>query len=137
MLSALFFISCSAASKPDKPVIVDSAKIEKNKQTAVKNEVGKIIQESQYLEGIGRNFDSYRISQKAESRRACNDLVEDQRREIADLEARIHKLPDNYSDKLTPIINDLNQCVSCSKTAMESCVKARATINQTIKEIFP
>jgi len=137
MLSALFFISCSAASQPNKSVIVDSAKIEKNKQTAIRNEVSEITRESQYLERIGRDMDSYRLAQDAESRRTCNALMEDRRREIADLEARIKNLPDNYNVQLTPIIADLNQCVSCSKKAMDSCVKTRASVNKAIKEIFP
>ncbi|MCA1625213.1 MAG: hypothetical protein LC768_12545 [Acidobacteria bacterium] len=136
MLSALFFISCSAA--PDNPVTTAAgAKIEKNKQTAIKNEVSEITRESQYLERIGRDMDSYRLAKDAESHRTCTALMEDRGKEIADLEARIKNLPDNYNNQLTPIIIDLRECVSCSKTAMESCVKTRASINKAIKEIFP
>ena len=137
ILSALFFISCAAASQPGKRLVVDSAKIERNKQTAIRNEVSEIMREGQYLERIGRDMDSYRLAQDAESRRTCDTLMEDRRKEIADLEARIKKLPASYNDQLTPIIADLSQCVSCSKDAMENCVKTRATINKAIKEIYP
>ena len=137
ILSAFFFISCSAAPPANKPVIADSIKIEKNKQTAVLNEVGVIMKEAQSLEKLGRDMNSYRLAADAESRRTCNLLMEDRRREIADLEAKIRNFPDNFHIRLMPILADLNECVSCSKQAMESCVKARAATNKTIKETYP
>ncbi len=82
-------------------------------------------------------MDAYRLALGAENRRVCEQLMEDRRREILDLETRIKNLPENYHAQLTPPLVDLNQCVSCSKQANESCVKARASINKTIKEIYP
>ncbi|MGI8849568.1 MAG: hypothetical protein ACR2HT_05310 [Pyrinomonadaceae bacterium] len=136
MLSALFFISCSAAS-PSKPVVPDATKIEKNKETALLNEISEIVRTAQSLEKLGRNMDAYRLAPDVESRRTCNLLMEDRRREIADLEARIKNLPGTYNDRLTLLLADVNRCVACSKQATESCVKARASINKTIKEIYP
>ncbi len=134
---ALFSVSCSNVQQPNKPLIADSAKIEKNKQIAVLNEVGEITRTAQSLEHLGRDMNSYRLAPDAESRRTCGKLMEDRRREIADLETKIKKLPAEYGDRLASILPDLNECVACSTKAIESCVKSRASINKTIKEIFP
>lgn len=135
-LLTLFFISCSNVQQPNKPV-ANETKIEKNKQIAVLNEVGEIARTAQSLEHLGRDMNSYRLAPDAESRRTCSKLMEDRRREITDLETKIKKLPIEYGDRLTSILPDLNQCVDCSTKAMEGCVKSRASINKTIKEIFP
>ncbi len=82
-------------------------------------------------------MNSYRLALDAESKRTCNVVMEDNRREIADLETKIKNLPGIYHEQLTSIIPDLNECVSCSKNAMDSCVKARASVNKIIKEIYP
>ncbi len=137
LLIILVFTSCSLNSPANKPVVVDNAKIEKNKQTSLLNEFSELTRSVQRLERQGRDIDSYRIASGAESLRTCNVLMEDRRREINDLEAKIKDLPDSYSIRLAPIIPDLNECVSCSKKAMSSCVKTRATINGLIKELYP
>ena len=116
---------------------MDNTKIEKNKQTALLNEVSELTRAAQGLERQGRDMDSYRLSSGAESQRTCNVLMEDRQREVNDLEARIKNLPDTYGIRLAPIIPDLNQCVSCSKKAMSSCVKIRAAVNGLIKELYP
>ncbi len=135
-LLAFFFISCSNVQQPNKSV-ADEAKIEKNKQIAVLNEVSEITRTAQSLEHLGRDMNSYRLAPDAESRRTCSKLMADRQREITDLETKIKKLPVEYGDRLASILPDLNQCVDCSTKAMESCVKSRASINKTIKEIFP
>jgi hypothetical protein len=137
VLSALFFISCSAASQPSKLVTIDPAKIEKNKQTALLNEVGETVRDAQSIEKLGRNMDSYRLAGDAASKQTCNNVMADNQQDLAKLETRIKNLPGNYKDQLTALIPDLNECISCSKKAMPSCVKARASINQIIKEIYP
>lgn len=135
--AALFCIACAAAPKADKPKVADSAIAEKNKQIAVLNEVGAITRDAQATEKVGRNMKSYRIFFDAASRRECNLVMEHNQRDVADLEARINKLTDDYKTRLTPLIPDLNECVSCSKNAVDACVRARASINQIIKEIYP
>ena len=137
MLFAVFFLSCSTVQQPNKPAAADSEKIEKNKQIAVLNEVGEITRAAQSLEHLGRDMNSYRLAPDAESRRTCSKLTEDRRLEIADLETKIKKLPAEYGDRLTSILPDLTDCVACSPKAMNGCVKARASINKTIKETFP
>jgi hypothetical protein len=95
------------------------------------------LQDAQKVEKLGRNMNSYRLGTDAESKRICNVVSEENRAGIADLETRIKNLPDNYKEQLYPIIIDLNECVSCSKKAVDSCVKARASINKMIKEVYP
>ena len=122
LILAFVFVSCSAGQSSEKTAIPNQAVIEKNKQTAVLNQVGATVRDVQSVEKLGRNMDSYRLAQDAESKRACSSVMEDNQREIADLEAKINNLPDNYKAELTSIIPDLNQCVSCAKNAMDSCV---------------
>jgi uncharacterized protein YjgD (DUF1641 family) len=137
ILFTFFYIACSAAPRTDKPEAQNKAIIEKNKQINLLNNVGKILQDAQKVEKLGRNMNSYRIGTDAESKRICNVVSEENRAAIVDLETRIKTLPDNYNEQLFPIITDLNECVSCSKKAVDSCVKARASVNKMIKEIYP
>lgn len=137
ILFAFFFIACSAAPRADKPEAQNKAIIEKNKQINLLNEVGKILQDAQKIEKFGRNMNSYRLGTDAESKRICNVVSEENRAGIVDVENRVKNLPDNYKDQLSPIITDMNECVSCSKKAVDSCVKARASINKMIKEVYP
>jgi len=137
LLIILVFTSCSQNPPANKPAIVDNAKIEKNKQTALLNEVSELTRTAQMLERQGRDMDSYRLTSDAESQRTCNVLMEDRQREVNNLEAKIKNLSDIYSIRLAPLIPALNECVSCSKKAMSSCVKTRTAINGLIKELYP
>jgi hypothetical protein len=137
ILFTFFFAACSTAPQVDKPAAQNKAIIEKNKQINLLNDVGKILRDAQSAEKLGRNMNSYRLGTDAESRRICNVVSEENRAGVVELEARIANLPDNYKEQLFPIITDLNDCVSCSKKAVDSCVKARASINKMIKEVYP
>lgn len=81
-------------------------------------------------------MDSYRALPGAEGARQCAAVMDDQRKQTANLEARVKNLPENYNARLMPIIGELNDCVSCAKQAIEGCKKARASINQAIEEIY-
>ena len=134
ILTALFFAGCTAAPPPPDP---NKEKIAaKNKQTAVANEVTLITQTAQKIENEGRGLETYRNSSAAESLRECNIIMADEQKQIQNLTDRIAKLPEEKSVVLMPITGDLNECVACTKTAMKSCVKARATINDAIKKLF-
>lgn len=137
MLLALCLICCSAPKQANKTAAVDNAKIEKNKQIAALNEVGETVRDAQSVEKYGRGMTSYRRAFDAESRRACNIVMENNQKDLANLETRIKNLPENYQEQLAPIIPALNECISCSKNAMDGCVKARADINKIIKQIYP
>jgi len=137
ILIILAFTSCSQTPPVNKSVIVDNAKIEKNKQIAILNEVSELTRAVQRLERQGRDMDFYRLASGAESQRACNGLVKDRQREVDDLEAKIKNVPETYTIRLASLIPDLNECVSCSKKAMSRCVKTRARVNGLIKELYP
>jgi len=137
ILAVLLITSCAAAPKIDTPKAAESVIIEKNKEIAALNEVGAIVRDAQAIEKVGRNMKSYRIYFDARSRSECSVVMEYNQRDVAALEARINKLTGDYKNKLTALIPDLNECVSCSKNAADACVKARASINQIIKEIYP
>lgn len=110
---------------------------EKNKQIALKNEVVKATEAAQMLEKQGRQMESYRLGADAESARQCKVVAEDLQRQTTDWEAKVKSFPESFGTHLTPVTSDLKACVSCSKTAaMPACVRARASLNKAIKEIF-
>ena len=136
ILAAFLFLSC-AAEPPTNNVVVNEQTRAKNKLTAVKNEVTEITRVAQKIEQYGRDLEPYRETSDAESARQCNLIVEDRRKQIVDLETRVNNLPDDYKARLMPIVSDLNECVTCQRKALNGCKKARASINQLIKEIYP
>ncbi|MCY7375928.1 MAG: hypothetical protein LH472_08130 [Pyrinomonadaceae bacterium] len=137
IITAFIFGACSGNPQAEN---IDPNKekiISKNNQTAIINEVTLITTAAQKLEKEGRGMEIYRNSVKAESLRQCNLISADEQKQVQDLADRITKLPESYNPILTPIIGDLNECVACSKKAAESCVKARASINKAIKQLYP
>lgn len=135
LIPVLFlFISCSYS-----PPIENTSQAnlkEKNKETAAKNEITKIINLAQQIELQGRDLRLFRESENKESLRQCNLIVEEKRQQTADLETRINNLPENYKNQLMPIITELNDCLSCTKDTLNDCKKARESINQAIKKSF-
>lgn len=137
--SAFLFISCSGSSPPppnNNAAFKDPAKIEKNKQIALLNEVTKATQTAQRLEKQGRDMEAIRVWSDAESRRQCGALMDARQRETKDLADKIKSFPPPFGASLDAFAADLDKCVSCSKTALASCVKARASINKSIEEIY-
>ncbi len=132
-LILFLLIGCS----PEKKTEINANLVEKNKETAFRNDLIRLVQEAKKLEAEGRALDFYRLTPTPRNTELCLKAVEERTPRLEDFEARVAKLPDNYRTKLSPIFSDLNQCIACDKKAMESCKKARATINQAIKELFP
>jgi division protein CdvB (Snf7/Vps24/ESCRT-III family) len=136
LLTVLLFVSCAVQPQANKPGAPTVANTEKNRQIALKNEVTEITRVAQKIEQQGRAMDSYRALPSAEGTRQCAAVMDDQLKQTESLAARIKNLPENYNAQLTPIIGELNACVGCAKQAIEACKKARASINQAIKEIY-
>jgi hypothetical protein len=136
LFTAGVFISCSVQRQANQPGAANIADTEKNKQIAAKNEVTEITRAAQKIEQHGRAMDTYRAMPGADGARQCASVMDDERKQIADLEARMKNLPETYHARLLPIIGELNECVACADKAIESCKKARASINQAIKEIY-
>lgn len=138
-LSAIFlFSSCAAVSNQpqSKKAPPDPALIEKNKEIALRNEVTLVTQEAQKLEQQGRDMEAIRQAPDAESKRQCNVATEYRQQQVKDLDNKVKSFPNPFNATLTPIISDLNVCVSCSKTALPSCIKTRAALNSAIGEIY-
>ncbi len=134
ILALFLFAAC--AGKPAVNNAVNEQIKERNKQTAAKNEVSEITRIAQTIEQQGRDLQAYRDSSSAGGASQCNHIVEERRKGITDLETRIQKLPEDYKTKLSPIIGELNECMSCEKKDLNDCKKARSTINGLIKEFF-
>jgi superfamily II helicase len=132
-----FFVSCADKPKSNQSAAEVNAIVEKNKQTAVLNEISSLTRTAQRLEGQGRAMDSYRRAPDAERQRICSQIMEDSKRDLTEMQTKINNLPEKYIASLTSITNDLSECTSCQKNAMDSCKKARASINEYIKQTFP
>ena len=137
LFTILTFIGCTESLPANNTDPNREKIIAKNKQTAAINEATLITQTAQKIEHEGRGMETYRNSSSPQSPRECQSVMADEQKQVQDLADRIAKLPEEYKPSLTPITGDLNDCVSCSKKAMESCVKARASINGAIKTLFP
>ena len=138
ILTVFLLISCSTTKPQNDEQAAKNEQIRaKNKQTATVNEASQITQTAQKLEKEGRGMDTYRKSSKPESQRECNAIMETEQKQVGELDERIKKLPEPFNAQLSPITADLNTCVSCAKTAFESCIKSRATTNGIIKQLFP
>jgi len=131
------FLSAACAGKPPVNNAANERTKERNKQTAAKNEMIEITRLAQTLEQQGRDMQAYRESSVAESARQCNLILEERQKGIVDLDTRIKNLPENYRNKLMPIVGELNECVSCARKTLNDCKKARASVNEVIKELFP
>ncbi len=137
LLTILTFVGCSGGETANAPDANRERIIAKNQETAARNEASLITQAAQKIEKDGRALETYRRAGNAASLRECSALMADQQQQVRTLADRIAKLPESSQMPLAPITGDLNECVSCAKTAMESCVKARASINKAIKQMFP
>jgi len=131
----VLFAACSG--KPQANNAPDENKRARNKEIALKNEVTEITRAFQKLEQQGRGMEIFRQANDAANDRECGIAMEDGRKQAVDLETRIKNLPENYHARLLPIIGDATACASCSDKAMDICKKARASINQVIKELYP
>lgn len=135
LLTLSFLFACSQTPKTNTNSNTNLA--EKNKQTALRNDLVRLVQEAQKLEQEGRTLDIYRTMPSVANTEACLKAVGERSVRLEDFQKKSESLPDNYKTKLLPIYDDLNKCISCEKTALENCKKARANINEAIKEFFP
>jgi len=136
LLIAVFFVACSAAKPPANDAAAENKRA-RNKEIAVKNEVTEITETLQKLEQHGRDMEFYRRANNAAKDLECRDAMEDAQQRAAALETRIKNLPESFHAKLLPMIGEVTACASCADDAMTSCRKARASINQAIKEMYP
>ena len=135
LLAGFISSACTPEAKPAKNT--DPALIEKNKKTALRNQVVVVVQEAQKLEQEGRSLDVFRTMPSEKNNAECMRAVAERTVRLEDFKSKSSALPENYSVKLLPIFDDLDKCVSCTKTAVENCKKARAMINEVIVEFFP
>lgn len=136
LLTVIFLNGCGQSAPPENVAAKNKQTVAERGKIATLNEVTQITQAIQKLEKQGRDVENLRQAADAESRRQCNIAMEDRQRQTNELDARAQQLASPFNAQLSPIIADLNVCVSCAKNAMESCVKTRAAVNQAIKEIY-
>ena len=136
LMTVCFFAACAQTAPPENAAPKNKQTSTEREKIATLNEVTLITKAMQTLEKQGRDLENLRQSADAESRRQCGIAMEDRQRQTGELDERVKKLASPFNAQLSPIIADLNVCVSCAKGAMESCVKTRAAVNQAIKDIY-
>lgn len=138
LILIVFICAACGAGKPPVNNAADERLKEKNKLTAARNEMTALTSLAQKLEQQGRDLQAFRDgSGSAEGARQCNEILEDRRKGLAEFEERVNALPDNYKAKLLPVVGEINECLSCAKKGLDDCKRARASINQLIKELYP
>lgn len=134
-LTIFVIVSCGGRKPPANNEANERIK-EKNKITAAKNEVTALVTIAQKLEQNGRDLQGFRDSSGEESARQCNLVLEDRRQTYLDFAERVQKLPGEYKAKLSPLVGEIDACLSCDKKTLNDCKQARATVNSLIKELF-
>lgn len=129
-LTFFFLVSCSQPANDNANAKANLAA--KNKETAAKNEMIKLVEEAQKLEQEGRDMEIYRKFPGS----ACGKALAKKTVKLQEFQTKLDGLTENYKSKLAPIFEDLSKCVACEKTAMDSCRTTRASLNQLIKEVF-
>jgi hypothetical protein len=130
-------VSCSQVPNDNANENAKAKLAEKNRETAARNEMVRIIEAAQKLEQEGREMEIYRQYSSPINTAACAKVRAEKSVKMQNLQQQSQSLPENYQSKLVPIYEDLAKCLACDKTAIESCKKARADINQAIRELFP
>lgn len=137
LLLTILSVACGSADKPPASDAAAENKRAKNREIAAKNEVTEITKTFQKLEQQGRGMEIFRQANNAANDRECAAAMEDAQKQTTALEAKIKNLPESFHAKLMPMIGEVAACAACADDAMESCKKARASINQAIKELYP
>ena len=137
LTTMLFLISCSQPASDNANENAKARLAEKNRETAARNEMVRMLETTQKLEQEGREMEIYRQYSSPINTAACAKVLAEKRVKMQEFQQKLEAMPENYKRKLVSIYEDLTKCVACDKTAIESCKKARANINQVIKEVFP
>ncbi len=95
----------------------------------------KIFNQLSELENQGREMQSFRNTDKLEKVRDCGNLMRKNQEIAEDLKNKAEKLLKLLSIKLSAVAIDLKMCVSCSSSAIESCDRAKSSLNEIKSDI--
>lgn len=87
------------------------------------------------LEMQGRNMQSLRNTDDLTKVKECGNLMRERQKIADDLRSEAEKLPNPYSIPLSPAAIELKICVSCATSAIESCNRAKTSLEDAKKEI--
>lgn len=132
----LIVVLLTACSSSSQPVKNNEQLAEKNKQTALQNEIKRTVMLAQNLEKSGRGLDSLRGGYLPGDKKLCQQSSAEKRLEFEDFKLRVGKLPEELRGKFTSFYDDLDKCFNCEKSATENCKKARSQINELIKQLY-
>lgn len=101
-------------------------------------EVKEVLQAVRTLEQQGRGMESLRqgYPNNLEKVRQCGEQMRERQPQARSLRERAEALPKPFSIHLGAAATELVLCVSCSRSALENCERARSSINEASKAPF-
>jgi hypothetical protein len=111
--------------------------INKAQLTVSVGEVRELLQAIRTLEQRGRGLESLRqgYPNDLEKVRQCGDMMREKQPQARSLRERAEGLPKPFSIYLEAAATELVLCVSCSRSALENCDRARSSINDASKAL--
>ena len=100
-------------------------------------EVREVFHTLRTLEQQGRGMESLRrgYPNDLEKVRQCGDLMRERQPQAKGLRERAEALPQPFSIHLASAATELVLCVSCSRSALENCDRARSSLEDAAKEM--
>lgn len=87
------------------------------------------------LEKQGRSMESLRNTEDLTKVKECGNLMRERQKIADDLRTEAEKLPNPYSISLSPAAIELKICVSCASSAIDSCNRAKSSLQEAKREI--
>jgi len=109
--------------------------IDKKKIAETKNKGEEVFKKLVALEQQGRSMESLRNTNDLEKVKECGNLMRERQKIADDLRTETEELPNPYSIKLSPAAIELKLCVSCASSAIDSCNRAKTSLEEAKKEV--
>ena len=125
----------ASAPAPASPTPIAPPKEVKVDIQAEKKEALAILQALRVIEQQGRSMQPLRIANSVESMRKCGDLMRQRMQAARDLIPRAEKLRIRGGTFLSVAARELTNCVTCQKSAIETCDIAHKSIKEAEESI--
>lgn len=109
----------------------------KNQVAASMDEVREVLQTIRALEQQGRGMESLRqgYPNDLDKVRQCGEQMRERQPQARGLRDRAEALPKPFSAYLGAAATELVLCVSCSRSALDNCARARSYIEEASKAV--
>ena len=109
--------------------------VDKNKIAETKNKGEEVFKKLVALEQQGIGMESLRNTNDLTKVKECGNLMRERQKIADDLRTETEELPNPYSIRLSPAAIELKMCVSCGSSAIDSCNRAKTSLEEAKKEM--